>query len=361
MPSKAQLKQEVDELRANLSDTTRRLSKVESNPKLSEGDNPGKMTRREQALEKIRRLERQLEITKTEHAVIRIENEINRLQSIYGITMEEIKPKLSIRERFPSLPEETIKALEEAEKLRRQTELPNEKEGNPIACAADLSKIESDIAAGKTYWDIKDEQYRRWQEEEDACLPCEKNYIEAKSALTEVGNRYTGLVHPKEDIKVEDIAAQVRERTAIELHKAEAHTKELEISCGIRLTRVRGRITKMKPLAHVGRWDEFMELSKELLLDFELDIKETIPELEVKIPSYAVPRFVITTEYERIKARLTEEERKKLEEREKKLELERGTIPRRWAAYKCPYCPARFETIVRMHEHVAEKHPEKIK
>jgi len=50
------------------------------------------MTRREQALRKIRKLERQLD-TASNRAGATIEREINRLQATYGITLEEIKGK----------------------------------------------------------------------------------------------------------------------------------------------------------------------------------------------------------------------------------------------------------------------------
>lgn len=235
----------------------------------------------------------------------------------------------------------------------------NSKLGNPIACATELSNIEKDIALGRTYWHISEEQHNRFLRGGDACLSCESSYTEAKNALTEIGNRYTGLPEPEKWIRIEDIAAQVREQTARELFKAEAHARELQANCGIKLVRVRSRITKMKPLAHVGRWDEFMEHQRQLLSDFELDIKEIIPEIEVRIPSYAVPRPKVTSEYEEIKAKLTEEERKKLEEREVE-QAKVKTIPKKWAAYKCPYCDDRFETIIKMHEHVIRKHPEKM-
>lgn len=50
------------------------------------------MTRKEQALRKIRRLESQLD-TATDHRATKIETEICRLQQIYGITLDEIKGK----------------------------------------------------------------------------------------------------------------------------------------------------------------------------------------------------------------------------------------------------------------------------
>jgi len=58
------------------------------------------MTRREQALRKIRRLERQLD-TASNRAGANIEREINRLQLTYDITMEEIKGKTGLPWYFP--------------------------------------------------------------------------------------------------------------------------------------------------------------------------------------------------------------------------------------------------------------------
>lgn len=50
------------------------------------------MTRREQAIERIRRLESQLDIA-TDRKGAKIEAEICRLQQVHGITLEEIKGK----------------------------------------------------------------------------------------------------------------------------------------------------------------------------------------------------------------------------------------------------------------------------
>lgn len=181
--------------------------------------------------------------------------------------------------------------------------------GNPIACATELKKIESDIAAGKTHWDIAKEQYDRWERGANACLPCEKSYTEVKSALTGIGIQSSGVIHP-EDLRLEDIAASVREQTAKEISAAEWGIRELEVRCGIKLLRVRSRITKLKPLAHVGRWDEFMNNQRQLLKDFELDIRETIPDIKVRVPSYAVPAPV--REIKAIVPQLSEYERGQL-------------------------------------------------
>lgn len=53
-------------------------------------------TRREMAIEKIRSLERELELTTTERGVESRIREINRLQSTYGIGIEDIHPERKI-------------------------------------------------------------------------------------------------------------------------------------------------------------------------------------------------------------------------------------------------------------------------
>lgn len=73
------------------------------------------MTRREQALRKIHRLERQLEITKTQHALDRIEREICRLQLVYDITPKEIRGPINYAKMFPFLSESIIEILEKEE------------------------------------------------------------------------------------------------------------------------------------------------------------------------------------------------------------------------------------------------------
>lgn len=67
------------------------------------------MVRRERALKKIRRLDKQLD-TASYRAAATIEREINRLQSVYGITLEEIEGPKDYRKMFPFLSEEIIKA-----------------------------------------------------------------------------------------------------------------------------------------------------------------------------------------------------------------------------------------------------------
>lgn len=66
------------------------------------------MTRREQALRKIRKLDRRLEITKTQNAIDRIEREICRLQLVYGITLEEIKGPKDYKKMFPFLSDQVV-------------------------------------------------------------------------------------------------------------------------------------------------------------------------------------------------------------------------------------------------------------
>lgn len=227
MPSKAELKQEIDTLRASLKDTTKRLTAVESrNPEL----------------------------------------------------------------------------LPSGERAR----LPSPK------CDLYISKIESEIAAGKSYWDITEEQYERWVKGEDRCLPCEREYTEAKESLMEIGERYRNLVRP-EDAVIESIAESLREDSTRELYKAEAHIKTASASCSIKFPRVRARLLKMKPLAHVGRWDEFMDNQRQLLTDLEQDIQAVIPNLKVMIPSYAVPRYVEKIE-KIVPRKPTPEEEKGVEE-----------------------------------------------
>ena len=81
------------------------------------------MTRREQALKKILRLERELETTITDPAVERIIREINRLQLVYGITLEEIREKRfgSIYKRlhgqFPFLSQTVIEEIVKSKRL----------------------------------------------------------------------------------------------------------------------------------------------------------------------------------------------------------------------------------------------------
>lgn len=48
------------------------------------------MTRKERAIEKIRRLESKLDVS-SDKVGAKIEREICRLQQVYGITLEEIK------------------------------------------------------------------------------------------------------------------------------------------------------------------------------------------------------------------------------------------------------------------------------
>lgn len=179
---------------------------------------------------------------------------------------------------------------------------------NPVVCEPAIRAIESDIAAGKSYWDIAEEQYERWTKREDACLPCEREYVEAKESLMEVGERYRSLISP--EYAKAGIAEQVREQSARELGKAEAHIKTTSAACNIRFPRVRTRLLKMKPLAHVGRWNEFMDNQKQLLSDFESDIKEIIHDISVKMPSYAVP--VPIREIPKKAPRLTAYEREQL-------------------------------------------------
>ena len=69
------------------------------------------MTRREQALRKIRRLERQLD-TASYARVSKIEREICRLQLVYSITQEEIRGPVDYTRLFPFLPASVLKLLE---------------------------------------------------------------------------------------------------------------------------------------------------------------------------------------------------------------------------------------------------------
>ena len=69
------------------------------------------MTRREQALEKIRRLERKLDMGPSDQVGARIEREITRLQFKYDIPMDEVK-STDLRKMFPFLPESTVRLME---------------------------------------------------------------------------------------------------------------------------------------------------------------------------------------------------------------------------------------------------------
>lgn len=336
MPSKAELKLEIDNLRQSLKETTTRLSKIEGNPEPKGNPKPAEQ-----------------EII-TEYKEYRIKEYHHPDETIDWWVTDSNRKLLGV---YFSL-NEAKNAIDTA--LKQE---PEHSSGNPISCAPKLKAIEDNIAGGATYWTIKDSQYERWRKGIDGCLLCEESYVDAKEALNSVGNQYSKLLRP-EDVKIEDIAAMVREETGKELFRAESLTKELRKNCGVNFPKTLARITTMKPLAHIGRWSEFLEHRKQLLLDFEKDMKDVIPELEVKMPSYAVPRTVVTPEYERIKAGLTEEERRKLEEREKeqeaKAKVARG-VPAGWAVYKCSYCDRRFDTISGMHEHVAKDHPEEVK
>lgn len=73
------------------------------------------MKRREQALEKIRRLERQLDLGPSDRVGAGIEREICRLQYKYGITLEEIEGPKDYAKIFPYLPESVIKMMERGE------------------------------------------------------------------------------------------------------------------------------------------------------------------------------------------------------------------------------------------------------
>jgi DNA-directed RNA polymerase subunit RPC12/RpoP len=271
MPSKAELKEEIDNLKTNLKETTKRLTALEGNP---------------------------------------------------GLLMSDEKVKL------------------------------------PAAkCDLYISKIESEIAKGKTYWEIVEEQYNRKLEGMDGCLPCEREYVEAKEALTGVGEHYRSLVNPA-DVRLEGISTTIREESSRELNKAEARVKAMEVSCGIKFPKVISRLRQMKPISHVGRWNDFMNNQKQLLLDLESDLRNAIPGIEVRIPSYEIPITELIPEYERIKQSLTKEQREKLEEKEREEKKRKaGTSPSAWAPYLCPECGRPFRTLAEMHAHL-ETHKE---
>lgn len=71
------------------------------------------MTRKEQALMKIRKLEGQLDTAST-RAGSKIEKEICRLQLIHNITLDEIKGPKDLDKMFPFLSKSVIKAMKEA-------------------------------------------------------------------------------------------------------------------------------------------------------------------------------------------------------------------------------------------------------
>ena len=73
------------------------------------------MKRREQALEKIRRLERKLDLGPSDREGVRIEREITRLQIKYSITLEEIEGPKDYTKMFPFLPDSVIKLMEKGD------------------------------------------------------------------------------------------------------------------------------------------------------------------------------------------------------------------------------------------------------
>lgn len=74
------------------------------------------MTRREQALQKIRGLEKKLDLGPSDRVGAGIEREITRLQYKYSITSEEIEGPKDYAKVFPFLPDSVIKLIEKGGK-----------------------------------------------------------------------------------------------------------------------------------------------------------------------------------------------------------------------------------------------------
>lgn len=73
------------------------------------------MTRKEQAVQKIRELERKLDMGPSDRVGARIEKEICRLQYKYSITLEEIEGPKDYAKIFPYLPESVIQMMKRGE------------------------------------------------------------------------------------------------------------------------------------------------------------------------------------------------------------------------------------------------------
>lgn len=145
----------------------------------------------------------------------------------------------------------------------------------------DLCILNVEKAIGTdTSWGIERNLYERKTAGENNCLPCEEEYFNLRIAIDKIGSAYLSLP-VKSWADDEKISGEVKQQLARELFSVEQNAKRTETNCGVNLPKVKVRVRDLKPIAHVGRWDEFVRGREQLLADLEQDLKAVIPNINI--------------------------------------------------------------------------------
>lgn len=157
-----------------------------------------------------------------------------------------------------------------------------------------ILNVERDIVSS-TSWDIGNSLHERKRAGEDSCLPCEEEYFNLRNFIDILGSAYS-LLPIKSWADDEKISGEVKQQLARELFAIGQAAKHAEINCGINLSGVRKRIVDLRPIAGIGRWEEFMKGKELLIADLEQDLKAIIPNINItgaKPIRHAIPSEVI--------------------------------------------------------------------